>query len=256
MPRPAFVSARARGASSVVVTPFVPRGVACEGCGDDASATALPHERARRGPARGGSYHAVAAGRRAPRRTAPLGDSSSAPWIAMTVARRIDRRRRAQAGQLAHRRELEPEQPPGRVGRRLLLRPGGAGACRDRDCTLPTRPRRKPRSARACRPRSWRSSRAGVDRPTPSRLAPPAGGLALGRKAIVRRRPRVRTNAIPGRARFVREAVISRHAVACRVDRHGGGRAGADRPSRPRGIDRPRCGMMSAVVSASTRLPI
>jgi hypothetical protein len=43
------------------------------------------------------------------------------------------------------------------------------------------RPLRKPRSARACCPRSWRSSRAGASRPTPPRLAPSAAGLALGR---------------------------------------------------------------------------
>ena len=44
------------------------------------------------------------------------------------------------------------------------------------------RPLRKPRSAPAWCPRSWRSSSAGVSRPRPSRLAPPAAELAFGRQ--------------------------------------------------------------------------
>ena len=48
------------------------------------------------------------------------------------------------------------------------------------------RPLRKPRSAPAWCPRSWRSSSAGVSRPRPSRLAPPAAELALVAKAITR----------------------------------------------------------------------
>jgi hypothetical protein len=86
----------------------------------------------------------------------------------------------------------------------LPLRRAKEGALRAPSRSCASRPLRKPRWARAWRPRSWRSSSAGVSRPTPSQLAPPAAQLALGRQrdhaprgggmteAIVQRRRRRR----------------------------------------------------------------
>ena len=75
--------------------------------------------------------------------------------------------------------------PRSRARRRLLLPPPkreATSAHRERFVAVPRRPLRKLRSARAWCPRSWRSSSAGVSRPTPSRQAPDAVALALGRK--------------------------------------------------------------------------
>ena len=69
--------------------------------------------------------------------------------------------------------DWEPASPPISCPLRTIL---GKSRCRPRTTarTAPARPLRKPWSARGWCPRSWRSSRAGVSRPTLPQLGPPA----------------------------------------------------------------------------------
>ena len=82
-------------------------------------------------------------------------------------------------------------QAPARVSRRpastrqvvLLLAQEGGRLVTSLDVAVEDRPLRKPQSARDWRPRSWRSSSAGVSRPTPSRLAPTPAEVAFRRQS-------------------------------------------------------------------------
>ena len=142
--------------------------------------------------AAGASRSAPVAGPRAPCVPSACADRPPAPWPRSSRSPRAPPPRRARPANGRRRSGPCPRAAPG-AGAGPRCRPRGRGQF----LAVGGRPHRKPRSAPAWCPRSWRSSSAGVSRPRPSRLAPPAAELAFGRPSARQLDAGENTNAMP-----------------------------------------------------------